>query len=83
MDFEDPVNWDVGHVPSSVDIAVFQSDTAVPIVLPSIGINVCEMLLPLNGQLIMEPYADLIISASSKDTGGCTGQSKYINCIII
>lgn len=76
VDYEDPVNWDTGYVPSSVDIVMFQAETAVPVVLPSVGISVCEMLLPLDGQLILEPNASIIISSSSKDTGGCIGQSK-------
>lgn len=83
VDFEDPVNWDANRVPSSVDVTVFQEDTAVPIVVPAAGINVCEMVLPVNGQMVLEPNAEIIISASSKDTGGCTGQSEFSKIIII
>lgn len=75
VDFEDPNNWDAKHVPSSVDVTVFQEDTVVPVVLPSAGINVCELVLPVNGQLILEPNANIVVSTSSKDAGGCTGQS--------
>lgn len=76
MDFEDPLNWDVERLPSFMDVTVFQEDTAVPVVLPSAGINVCELVLPVNGQLILEPNANVIISTSSEDTGGCKGQCK-------
>lgn len=77
MDFEDPSNWESHRVPSSVDIAVFQEDMVVPVVLPTIGIDVCELLFPINGQLILEPIAEILISASSQDVGGCTGQSEF------
>lgn len=77
VDFEDPVNWDAGRVPSTVDVAVFQENSAVPIVVPAAGIDVCEMVLPVNGQLILEPNSHVTVSASSKDMGGCTGQSEF------
>ncbi|XP_027849123.2 protein amnionless isoform X2 [Aphis gossypii] len=75
VDFEAPRNWDAGHVPSSVDVAVFQEDTLVPVVVPAAGVDVCEIVLPVNGQLILEPNARLGISASSQAMGGCTGQT--------
>ncbi|KAE9544834.1 hypothetical protein AGLY_000376 [Aphis glycines] len=75
VDFEAPRNWDAGHVPSSVDVAVFQEDTLVPVVVPAAGVDVCEIVLPVNGQLILEPNARLVISASSQAMGGCTGQT--------
>lgn len=77
VDFEDPNNWDANHVPSSVDVAVFQEDTAVPVVLPTIGVDVCELLFPINGQLILEPNAKIVIHSSSQDAGGCMGKSKF------
>lgn len=76
VDFEAPRNWDAGHVPSSVDVAVFQEDTLVPVVVPAAGVDVCEIVLPVNGQLILEPNARVVISASSQAMGGCTGQSE-------
>ncbi|CAI6366549.1 unnamed protein product [Macrosiphum euphorbiae] len=74
VDFEAPRNWDAGHVPSPVDVAVFQKDTLVPVVVPAAGVDVCEVVLPFNGQLILEPNARVVISASSEAMGGCTGQ---------
>lgn len=83
VDFEDPGNWDAGRVPSAVDVAVFQEDTPVPVVLPVAGVDVCELVLPANGQLILEPNGRVVVFASSGDVaGGCTGQSKY-TCITI
>ncbi|XP_022181081.1 protein amnionless [Myzus persicae] len=75
VDFEAPRNWDAGHVPSSVDVAVFQENTLVPVVVPATGIDVCEVLLPFNGQLILEPNARVVISSSSQAMGGCTGHN--------
>lgn len=83
VDFEDPVNWDANQVPSSVDVTVFQEDTAVPVVIPAQGINVCEMVLPVNGQLVLEPNAKIVISASSQDTERCPGQSEFSKIIRI
>jgi len=83
VDFEAPRAWDTGHVPSSVDVAVFQEDTSVPVVVPAAGVDVCEVVLPVNGQLILEPNARVVISASSQAMGGCTGQSEYNNNIIL
>lgn len=83
VDFEDPINWDMEHVPSSVDMAIFQEDTVVPVVLPSTGVDVCEIILPVNGQMVLEPNTNLVISASSKDTGGCTGQSEFFDYYIL
>lgn len=77
VDFEAPRNWDAGHVPSPVDVAVFQKDTLVPVVVPAAGVDVCEVVLPFNGQLILEPNARVVISASSEAMGGCTGQGDY------
>ncbi|XP_026813735.1 protein amnionless [Rhopalosiphum maidis] len=75
VDFEAPRNWDAGHVPSSVDVAVFQEDTLVPVVVPAAGVDVCEIVFPVNGQLILEPNARVVISASSQEMGGCMGQT--------
>lgn len=75
MDYEDRVNWDAGRVPSFTDTAIFPTDTAVPVVVPSAGVHVCRMVLPANGQLILEPDAEIAISASPAD--GCTGESEY------
>lgn len=80
VNFEDPANWDTGHVPTFEDTAVFQADTAVPIVIPSAGVSVCQMILPATGQLIFESYTD-IIAESSADT--CTGQSESARKILI
>lgn len=77
VDFESPRNWDAGHVPSAVDVAVFQKDTLIPVVVPAVGVDVCEVVLPFNGQLILEPNSRVVISASSQAMGGCTGQSEY------
>ncbi|VVC37695.1 Amnionless [Cinara cedri] len=75
-DFEDPGNWDAGRVPSAIDVVAFQEDTAVPVVLPSARVDVCELVLPVNGQLVLEPNSRVFFSASSGNaTGGCTGRT--------
>ncbi|XP_050428952.1 protein amnionless [Adelges cooleyi] len=79
VDFEDSVNWNLGKTPSSVDVAVFQEDTAVPVVLPSVGVDICALILPNNGQVILKPNAVITVSASlpsySAEGIGCTGQT--------
>lgn len=80
MNFEDPVNWDTGRVPTFEDTAVFPADTVVPIVIPSTGVSVCQMVLPATGQLLFDPNT-VITAESSADT--CTGESESVRKILI
>ncbi|XP_050539492.1 protein amnionless isoform X2 [Daktulosphaira vitifoliae] len=66
-------------MPSSIDVAIFQEDTSVPVVLPSVGVDVCQMILPSNGELILEPNSAFTVSTSVSNeafgNSGCTGQN--------
>lgn len=73
--FDNPRNWDHRQKPSSSETIVFNGSYNLPIEFPVGKMKACEVILPMNGEIIMPSNA--IMSIGGEDgTSRCSGQGK-------
>ncbi|KAI5745397.1 hypothetical protein M8J76_010706 [Diaphorina citri] len=74
--FDNPRNWDHRQKPSSSETIVFNGSYNLPIEFPVGKMKACEVILPMNGEIIMPSNA--IMSIGGEDgTSRCSGQDVY------